>query len=104
MPTTLTAASTADGRAQGIATAARSARSALGLPALTALVIGSTIDSGIFSLPQNMSAGAGAAAVGIGWLITGAGMLALALVYQSLARRQPSAAVAFNGLTFSSAA
>lgn len=65
-------------------------RHALGLPALVALVIGSTIGSGVFSLPQNMAAGAGAAAVLIGWLVTGAGMLALALVYQSLARRQPT--------------
>jgi arginine:ornithine antiporter/lysine permease len=62
----------------------------LRLGALTALVVGSTIGSGIFSLPQNMASGAGAAAVLIGWLISGAGMLALALVYQSLAERQPT--------------
>ena len=36
-----------------------------------------------------MAAGAGAGAVLIGWLITGVGMLALALVYQSLAMRKP---------------
>jgi arginine:ornithine antiporter / lysine permease len=54
------------------------------------LVVGSTIGSGIFSLPQNMASGAGAGAVLIGWLVSGVGMLTLALVYQSLARRQPS--------------
>lgn len=90
MQTTLTAGSAEQPRARQAAPAAGSARAALGLPALTALVIGSTIGSGIFSLPQNMAAGAGAAAVVIGWLVTGAGMLALALVYQALARRQPS--------------
>jgi arginine:ornithine antiporter/lysine permease len=63
---------------------------ALRLPALTALVIGSMIGSGIFSLPQNMASAAGAGAVILGWLITGAGMLALAFVYQSLALRQPA--------------
>ncbi|MGM9488235.1 arginine-ornithine antiporter [Ideonella sp. YS5] len=72
------------------ATAAAPATRALRLPALGALVIGSMIGSGIFSLPQNMASGAGAGAVLLGWLITGAGMLALAFVYQSLATRQPA--------------
>ncbi|KYW93761.1 amino acid permease [Burkholderia mallei] len=52
---------------------------------LTALVIGSMIGSGIFSLPQNMASGA----IVIGWAITGVGMLMLALVYQTLAHRKP---------------
>ncbi len=61
----------------------------LPLSLLVALVVGSILGSGIFGLPQNMAAGAGAGAVLIGWLITGVGMLALALVYQSLAMRKP---------------
>ncbi|MDR6494036.1 arginine-ornithine antiporter [Paraburkholderia sp. 22099] len=61
----------------------------LRLGLLTALVIGSMIGSGVFSLPQNMASGAGAAAVLIGWLITGAGMLMLAFVYQTLTTRKP---------------
>ncbi|MFM0489012.1 arginine-ornithine antiporter [Paraburkholderia graminis] len=61
----------------------------LRLGLLTALVVGSMIGSGVFSLPQNMASGAGAAAVLIGWLITGAGMLMLAFVYQTLATRKP---------------
>jgi arginine:ornithine antiporter/lysine permease len=65
-------------------------RRPLQLAALAALVIGSMIGSGIFSLPQNMAAGAGAGAILLGWLITGAGMLTLAFVYQSLAVRQPA--------------
>jgi len=62
----------------------------LRLGALAALVVGSMIGSGIFSLPQNMASAAGAGAIVIGWFVTGAGMLALAFVYQSLATRQPA--------------
>lgn len=75
--------------APGTRASDESARRPLGLLSLTALVVGSMIGSGIFSLPQNMAAGAGAGAILIGWLITGAGMLALAFTYQSLATRQP---------------
>jgi arginine:ornithine antiporter/lysine permease len=69
------------------AVAAIPKRLKLGL--LIALVVGSMIGSGVFSLPQNMAAGAGAGAVVIGWLITGIGMLMLAFVYQTLAMRKP---------------
>lgn len=62
----------------------------LRLSALVALVVGSMIGGGIFSLPQNMAASAGAGAVLIGWAITGVGMLTLALVFQTLANRNPS--------------
>ncbi len=62
----------------------------LGLSLLVALVVGSILGSGIFGLPQNMAAGAGAGAIVIGWLITGVGMLSLALVYQMLALRKPA--------------
>jgi arginine:ornithine antiporter, APA family (TC 2.A.3.2.3) len=61
----------------------------LRLGALVALVVGSMIGGGIFSLPQNMAASAGAGAVLIGWAITGIGMLTLALVFQTLANRKP---------------
>lgn len=61
----------------------------LGVGLLTALVVGSMVGSGVFSLPQNMAAGAGATAIMIGWLITGIGMIALAFVYQRLAVRKP---------------
>ncbi|BES71317.1 arginine-ornithine antiporter [Marinobacter nanhaiticus D15-8W] len=61
----------------------------LKLGALIALVVGSMIGGGIFSLPQNMAASAGAGAVLIGWLITAIGMLTLAFVFQSLANRKP---------------
>lgn len=61
----------------------------LKLGALIALVVGSMIGSGIFFLPQNMAASAGPAAVMIGWGITFIGMLALAFVFQALARLKP---------------
>lgn len=59
------------------------------LAALVALVIGSMIGGGIFSLPHQM---AGAAAPGpliIGWIVTGLGMLMLAFVFQRLAVTKP---------------
>jgi arginine:ornithine antiporter/lysine permease len=62
----------------------------LGVGLLTALVVGSMVGSGVFSLPQNMAAGADASAILIGWLITGIGMIALAFVYQGLALRKPA--------------
>ncbi|AZF59807.1 arginine-ornithine antiporter [Pseudomonas sp. R11-23-07] len=61
----------------------------LRLSALIALVVGSMIGGGIFSLPQNMAARAGAGAVLIGWGITAVGMLTLAFVFQTLANRKP---------------
>lgn len=61
----------------------------LGLGLLVALVVGSIVGSGIFGLPQNMAASAGAGAILIGWAITGVGMLMLARVYQILAVRKP---------------
>lgn len=61
----------------------------LSLPALLALVIGSMIGGGIFSLPQNIASAAAAGPVIIGWTITGIGMISLAFVYQFLANRKP---------------
>src|SRR6478672_9881301 len=61
----------------------------LRLGALVALVVGSMIGGGIFSLPQNMAASAGVGAVLIGWGITAVGMLTLAFVFQTLANRKP---------------
>lgn len=61
----------------------------LKLGALIALVVGSMVGGGIFSLPQNVAASAGAGATLIGWLITGVGMLMLAFVFQTLANRKP---------------
>ena len=61
----------------------------LRLGALIALVVGSMIGGGIFSLPQNMAARAEVGAILIGWAITAVGMLTLAFVFQTLANRKP---------------
>ncbi|MGB3126589.1 MAG: arginine-ornithine antiporter [Pseudomonas sp.] len=61
----------------------------LRLGALIALVVGSMIGGGIFSLPQNMAARAEVGAILIGWGITAVGMLTLAFVFQTLANRKP---------------
>ncbi|WP_395018320.1 arginine-ornithine antiporter [Dongia sp.] len=61
----------------------------LRLGALTALVIGSMVGSGVFGLPHDMAKAAGPLAILIGWGVTAVGMLALVFVYQSLAMRKP---------------
>ncbi len=64
-------------------------RAGLGLAALIALVVGSMIGSGIFALPSQMAGSAAPGPLLIGWLVTGVGMLMLAFVFQTLARRKP---------------
>lgn len=61
----------------------------LALPALIALVVGSMIGAGIFSLPATFGRATGGAGALIAWAIAGAGMLMLAFVFQSLAQRKP---------------
>ncbi|MFT4171084.1 MAG: basic amino acid/polyamine antiporter [Rhodocyclaceae bacterium] len=61
----------------------------LGLPALTAMVVGSIIGAGIFSLPRTFGSSTGALGALLAWLVAGTGMYALAHVFQSLARRKP---------------
>jgi arginine:ornithine antiporter / lysine permease len=80
------------GQASGTGNAAGSAlQRSLGLGALSSLVVGSMIGSGVFSLPQNMAAVAGAGAILIGWGITALGMLSLALLFLQLAQQAPDA-------------
>lgn len=57
----------------------------LGTLALTALVVGSMVGAGIFSIPQNMAAGPAApGALMVGWAVTAVGMLALARTFAYL--------------------
>lgn len=78
---------TADTSLKGVS--APIAAGKLTLLPLVALVVGSMIGGGVFNLPSDMSRHASPAAVMIGWLITGVGMLMLAFVYQGLAVRRP---------------
>lgn len=66
-------------------------RPATGVPmrTLVALIVGSTVGAGIFSLPQNVASVAAPGAMLIGWAIAGIGMLSIAFVFFILARRKP---------------
>lgn len=61
----------------------------LSLWALVALVVGSMLDSGIFSLPATFAKATGAFGALIAWSIAGCGMLMLVFVFQGLAHRKP---------------
>lgn len=62
----------------------------LGLWVLTALVVGNMVGSGIFMLPRSLSEAASPAGVIGAWLLTGFGVLMLALVFGNLAVRKPN--------------
>jgi len=59
------------------------------LPALTAMVVGSMIGSGIFMLPRRFGSATGVFGALIAWAVAGGGMYTLARVFQSLAKRKP---------------
>ncbi|MFE4227939.1 basic amino acid/polyamine antiporter [Arthrobacter sp. NPDC056886] len=59
------------------------------LIALTAMVVGSMVGAGVFTLPQRFASQTGVYGAVIAWAIAGAGMLMLAFVFQSLAVRKP---------------
>lgn len=61
----------------------------LGLFSLIALVVGSMIGGGAFNLASDMSSGANAGAIIIGWIITGLGIITLGLSFQNLTMRRP---------------
>lgn len=58
--------------------------------ALTALVVGSMVGAGIFTLPGRFGRATGVVGALIAWLIAGVGMLMLAFVFQNLAQRKPN--------------
>jgi amino acid transporter len=61
----------------------------LTLFALTAMVVGGMVGSGIFSLSRIFANATGPFGAIIAWTISGAGMLMLAFVFQSLANGKP---------------
>ncbi len=61
----------------------------LDVMALAAIVISSMIGGGIYSLPQNMAAGASAGAVLLAWLITGFGIFFIARTFSILSMAKP---------------
>ncbi|MCK0207720.1 basic amino acid/polyamine antiporter [Starkeya koreensis] len=60
------------------------------MPTLTAMVVGSMVGAGIFSLPQTFGRVTGGLGALIAWAIAGGGMLMLAYVFQTLSRRKPA--------------
>lgn len=61
----------------------------LGMWALAAIVVSSMIGGGIYSLPQNMAAGASAGAVLLAWIITGLGIYFIARTFSILSVAKP---------------
>lgn len=61
----------------------------LGVIGLACIVISSMVGGGVFSLPQNMAAGASAGAVLLAWVITGVGMYFIANTFSVLSRVKP---------------
>ncbi|MFG2427432.1 basic amino acid/polyamine antiporter [Streptomyces sp. NPDC048590] len=61
----------------------------LTLLTLTAMVVGSMVGAGVFSLPRRFAEETGVAGALIAWAIAGVGMLMLAFVFQTLAVRRP---------------
>lgn len=61
----------------------------LGVFALASIVVSSMIGGGIYSLPQNMAAGASAGAVLLAWLITGIGIYFIANTFRILSTAKP---------------
>src|SRR5215813_10965482 len=59
------------------------------LTTLIAMVVGSMVGAGIFSLPRNFALATGVYGALIAWVIAGTGMLMLAFVFQTLAVRKP---------------
>jgi len=68
---------------------ASAADETLSLAALIALVIGSMVGAGIFTLPSKLGGASNGVGVLIAWSIAGTGMLMLAFVFQTLSRRRP---------------
>lgn len=62
----------------------------LTLFALTAMVVGSMVGSGIFSLPSTFANATGPFGAIIAWIIAASGMYTLARVFQFLAERKPA--------------
>lgn len=61
----------------------------MSLPTLAAMVVGSMVGAGVFSLPARFGVATGILGSLIAWAVAGTGMLMLAFVFQALAIRKP---------------
>ena len=71
----------------------------LGLMALTALVISSSIGSGIFGIASDMAEGTSPGAAIAAWIITGTGVLMLCLALINIIRKRPELSGIFSYAT-----
>lgn len=60
-----------------------------GLWTLTTFVVGNMVGGGVFMLPANLANKAGALGSTLAWVLTGFGVLMIALVFGNLAIRKP---------------
>jgi arginine:ornithine antiporter/lysine permease len=77
------------GRVSAVETKAPAEVRKFPLTTLIAMVVGSMVGAGIFSLPRNFALATGVYGALIAWAIAGTGMLMLAFVFQTLAVRKP---------------
>jgi arginine:ornithine antiporter/lysine permease len=61
----------------------------MSVPTLTAMVVGSMVGAGVFSLPARFGVATGTLGSLIAWAVAGTGMVMLAFVFQNLAIRKP---------------
>jgi arginine:ornithine antiporter/lysine permease len=59
------------------------------MPTLTAMVVGSMVGAGVFSLPRRFAQETGVTGALVSWVVAGSGMLMLALVFRNLSMRRP---------------
>lgn len=71
----------------------------LGLLALTALVISSSIGSGIFGIASDMAEGTSPGAAIVAWIITGVGVLMLCLALTNIINKRPELSGIFSYAT-----
>ncbi|WP_084104023.1 basic amino acid/polyamine antiporter [Demequina sp. NBRC 110056] len=64
-------------------------RRPLSAPVLTAMVVGTMVGAGVYSLPSSFAASTGVYGALVAWAVAGGGMLALAFVFQRLATARP---------------
>jgi arginine:ornithine antiporter/lysine permease len=64
-------------------------RTTVSMLTLSSFVVGSMVGAGVFSLPGTFAAQTGVFGSLVAWLVAGAGMFLLALVFQRLAQRRP---------------
>src|SRR6185503_18583716 len=74
--------------AQPLPESAAAGRRQLGLVALTALVVGNMVGSGVFLLPANLAPFGGTSV--LAWIVSAVGTMCFGLVIARLARRRPA--------------